>query len=478
MALPTYSTGTVSVAAGGTVVTNTGGMWSGINVKQGDWISINSLPAVLVIEVTDNTHLKIPPWAGAAQSNVPYIIYQNYAGRVVGVAAAEDVGDMLERLRDQAPIYNVPTGETEPDPSYGTDGQWAYQVATLTWWVKNAGVWVLSDAGPGTDPGAGVAFANMAYNGLQVNGAMAVSQEHGLAPINFPAGSVGKYPVDNWIVYKSGVNAFLCGWAYSVFPGYGQELKFTVTTAQPAISSDAILLRQAIEGYRAAPLGWGTAAAEPLTIGFWVKSSVAGSFPIYAQNWLQETNATVGVTITIAAAGVAQWVTATFPAKTSGNFRTDNGVGIYLTMYLAWSGGINIAATVGNTFEITGVIVLSGSEAPSADQSPFTMRPYDQELTLCKRYWQRLGTDIGFPVLAGYQVAGQQIYGNIHCMVPMRANPTATRKGDWSVFNCTQPFIDRASPEGITLSSVVTATGSAYFYPASNTYFSMDARFI
>ena len=148
MALPIYSTGTVSVAVGGTVVTNVGGLWSGINVKQGDFISINGLPAVLITEVTDTTHLQIPPWGGAAQSGVAYVIYQNYVGRVVGVAAAEDVGDMLERLRDQAPIYNVPAGETEPDPSYGSDGQWAYQVETNTWWVKDAGDWVLMDGPP------------------------------------------------------------------------------------------------------------------------------------------------------------------------------------------------------------------------------------------------------------------------------------------------------------------------------------------
>src|SRR6187551_3647714 len=123
MALPIYFTGTVSVAAGGTVVTGAGVMWSGINAKQGDFISINNLAEVLITEVTDATHLKIAPWQGPAQSGAAYAIYQNYVGRVVGVAAAEDVGVMLEKLKDQGPLYNVPAGETEPDPSYGSDGQ-------------------------------------------------------------------------------------------------------------------------------------------------------------------------------------------------------------------------------------------------------------------------------------------------------------------------------------------------------------------
>lgn len=146
MSLPTYSTGTVSVTAGGTVVTGVGTIWSGINAKQGDFISINSQPAVLVTEVTDTTHLTIPPWSGANQSAVSYILYQNYVGRVVGVAAAEDVADMLERLRGLGPIFAVPAGETAPDPSYGTDGQYAYQQESNTWWLKSSGVWVVSSA--------------------------------------------------------------------------------------------------------------------------------------------------------------------------------------------------------------------------------------------------------------------------------------------------------------------------------------------
>ena len=144
MALPTYSTGTASVAAGGTVVTGVGGMWSGINVKQGDFISINNVATVLITEVTDATHLKIAPWPGAAQSGEPYVIYQNYVGRVVGVAAAEDVGDMLEMLHVDGLPFIVGVDETVPDPSYGDDGQMAFKPTTGQWWTKTGGAWVSS----------------------------------------------------------------------------------------------------------------------------------------------------------------------------------------------------------------------------------------------------------------------------------------------------------------------------------------------
>ena len=146
MALPIYSTGSVSVAAGGTVVTGTGGLWSGINVKQGDFININNVATVLITEVTDATHLKIPPWPGAAQSGVAYTIYQNYVGRVVGVAAAEDVGTMLEKLHTTGLPFLVEPDQTAPDPSYGDEGQMAYQATTQTWWVKSGGFWVETTA--------------------------------------------------------------------------------------------------------------------------------------------------------------------------------------------------------------------------------------------------------------------------------------------------------------------------------------------
>jgi hypothetical protein len=144
MALPQYSTGTVAVAAGGTVVTSLGGMWSGINVKQGDFISIAGLAEVLITEVTDATHLKIAPWQGPAQTSAPYVIYQNYVGRVVGVAAAEDVGVMLEKLHVDGLPFIVGPEEVVPDPSYGDDGQMAFQPTTGTWWTKIGGVWVPS----------------------------------------------------------------------------------------------------------------------------------------------------------------------------------------------------------------------------------------------------------------------------------------------------------------------------------------------
>ena len=186
MTLPVYSTGTVSVSNLGTVVTGAGGMWSGINAREGDIFTRQDGTAIIT-EVTDANHLVITPWPGATVSGGSYSIQQNYVGRVVGVAAAEDVGVMLEKLHTDGLPFIVGTDETVPDPSYGDDGQFAFQPTTGKWWVKQGGVWVpssgLTALGYGGTSATSLAIGTgskvfttqtgLAYNGARVRAASA-----------------------------------------------------------------------------------------------------------------------------------------------------------------------------------------------------------------------------------------------------------------------------------------------------------------
>ncbi len=143
MTLPTYSTGTVSVVAAGTVVTGLGGpIWSGTNVKEGDWISIDGADAVLILSVTDMTHLVIPPWSGANKISVPYIVYNNFSARDDGTAIARDVSTLVAALNKEGFIWFVGPDETVPDPSRGDESQYAEQPSTGKRWIKTGGLWV------------------------------------------------------------------------------------------------------------------------------------------------------------------------------------------------------------------------------------------------------------------------------------------------------------------------------------------------
>ena len=158
MTLPIYFTGTVSVTHLGTTVTGAGVMWSGINAREGDYF-VRADGTAVITEVTDTATLQITPWPGATVAGGPYAIQQNYVGRVVGVAAAEDVGVMLEKLHTDGLPFIVGPTETVPDPSYGDEGQIAFKPDTGEWWVKSGGVWVSSSGigGGGSTVRVGIA---------------------------------------------------------------------------------------------------------------------------------------------------------------------------------------------------------------------------------------------------------------------------------------------------------------------------------
>ncbi|WP_315774853.1 MULTISPECIES: hypothetical protein [unclassified Bradyrhizobium] len=156
MAFPSYSTGTVAVANGATVIDGTGTIWSGVNVRAGDDIVIAG-HTVIVEDVTDETHLVIDAWPyTTVTAGTAYKIVQRSPLRFAGGQAMADVSALVAILNGMGTIYAV-TGEA-PDPSIGEDGQYALKTNTGLWklWLKVAGVWVAqgNPAGTSTNRGA------------------------------------------------------------------------------------------------------------------------------------------------------------------------------------------------------------------------------------------------------------------------------------------------------------------------------------
>ena len=320
-------------------------------------------------------------------------------------------------------------------------------------------------------------FDALAYTGMQFNGSMDVDQPNAGASIVVPTGTVlHQNFMDGWWTLKTGTNAFSVQQATSVFPGYSKELKMTVTTAQSTIGTDVADIRHTIEGYRISRLGWGTAAAQPLTVGFWVKSSVAGSLFVFAMNSAQDTFPSA--TTTIASSGVLQFVTAIIsPPAIGTTWLVDNGVGIILSIRVAGSGSINIFSTVGNTFEITGFIVLPGIEAPSAARSPLIMRPFDQELLTCQRYWYAtnslsptgVGSPAGVGSVGGVSTASNSVTMSVKWGNAMRANPSVTH---WNNGVANQVRDSGGAVGNIgTCTFYVTRNGCSFMVPSTGTPF-------
>ena len=248
-------------------------------------------------------------------------------------------------------------------------------------------------------------FDALAYNGMQINGGMQVSQEKGTTAITgVLANSV--YAVDGWRVSNGGTNVLSAQQVTDAPPGYSNSLKLSVTTASASLAvGDYATLQHQIEGYRASRLAWGTTNAQPLTIGIWVKANRAGTYSGTVINGAANRSYMFSFVITTSLAW--QFITTTIPGDTAGAWTSDNTTGLYVIITLAagttyisppgvWTAGFflgvagttnGVAATT-DTFQITGVVVVPGIEAPSAARAPFIMRPYDQELLTCQRHFE------------------------------------------------------------------------------------------
>lgn len=139
-ALVSYSTGTVSVAAGGTTVTGVGPIWNDGSAKPGDIFQIGNFQSV-ISDVTDATHLVIPPWGGGAQAGVAYKIWQVSPQRFAGAEAMATVNRLVIALNAREIPVVVSADETVPDPSLGEEDQTAIQPLTGKVWVMSGGVW-------------------------------------------------------------------------------------------------------------------------------------------------------------------------------------------------------------------------------------------------------------------------------------------------------------------------------------------------
>jgi hypothetical protein len=323
---------------------------------------------------------------------------------------------------------------------------------------------------------AAAPFDAMAYSGMQINGSMEVSQELGTAGSGVTNATT--HIVDGWAVSSVGGQTLSCVQT-NVTPspplGYVNLLRASVPTANaaPAAGHYAIFLHR-IEGYRVARLAWGTANAQPITIGFWVHASRTGLYSGSVANNLS--NRSYVFTFTINAVSAWEFKTITIPGDTTGTWEKYNIVGMRINLAMmagstfrtaagVWTSGnffgatdmVNGVAATSDVMSVTGLVVLPGVEAPPAARAPFIMRPYDQELMLCKRYYSKRVCD-----MMGYSSTGGTVGAWFSFPVPMRVAPTVLVNGG-SVVNVGAASVDRPNIDGCRVWYTVPGTGSSYY---------------
>ena len=298
-------------------------------------------------------------------------------------------------------------------------------------------------------------FDAMAYSGLQINGGMEVSQERGTAGTN----TNGTYICDGWKLSFGTTMGISGNIALAQWPGWASMLYLVAATAQPSLGvGEYTAIQHYIEGWRIARLAWGSGGAQPITIGFWTMHHRPGLYSGSVRNGIA--NRSYVFTYTQTAADALQYNVITIPGNVTGTWAINNTAGINLTFtmaagstftapsantwvagsYFAASGQVNAVATTSDAFRITGVIVLPGNEAPLAQRSPFVMRPFDQELLLCKRQLRIIA-----PEGAGVAYAATGGFFNVR-HDGMRATPTVSATAAIQVTNVVNANYTQSSP--------------------------------
>jgi hypothetical protein len=257
-------------------------------------------------------------------------------------------------------------------------------------------------------------FISAGRKNLIINGATYINQRNGTSSYVVPNATGGSYGgPDRWAVNEAtgatiSVNVDGDPTSNNALGSdvreFSKAFQFAVTSDNSSLSSNENLhFFQNIEGYNTAHLGWGTEKAKPVTLSFWVRSNVPGTYCVGLEN--NAVNKTCIREYTVDPGFKWQKVALTFPGPTDGTWERTNSIGIRVRFCLAsgtqfddgidgqWVSSdelttgnqVNFVSSTSNRYFITGVQIEVGKNA-----TEFEHRFYNDELALCQRYYQKI----------------------------------------------------------------------------------------
>jgi len=233
-----------------------------------------------------------------------------------------------------------------------------------------------------------------------INGDMRIDQRNAGASVTPTVDNI--YTLDRWTARNfGGSGRFSVQQSTASVPaGFSHAAVLTVTTAD-ATNTSTYTLCQRIEGFNTSDLGLGSTTANNISISFWVRSSITGTYCVSVRN--DDADRSYVSQYTISAANTWEYKSITLPTVATGTWGVTNGSGLLVDFTLgsnsgrettagAWQSGNFIStsnqtewiATNGATFYITGVQLEAGSVA-----TPFERRSFGDELLKCQRYYSK-----------------------------------------------------------------------------------------
>ena len=314
--------------------------------------------------------------------------------------------------------------------------------------------------------------AGFGFKNRIINGAMVIDQRNAGGSV----AGVQSYTLDRWqyVASQSGkITIQQNGGSVTPPAGFKNYIGLTVANSYSTTASDYFYLRQSIEGYNIADFNWGTASASPVTVSFWVRGSVTGTYSIGLHSGANYKEYIA--TYTISAANTWEYKTITIAGPTDGTWYSNSASGLELFFNLGigtssptwgtstinewiavdWAPGYTggnqfVSTSNGSTLYITGVQIEKGSTATAFDYIS-----YGHELQLCQRYFQKV---------AGFTCVGSSATSpglSIQYVVPMRTSPTVGQTGVLTIENMGTDDKVQSSTSIAIRSSRINSTGAA-----------------
>ena len=346
-----------------------------------------------------------------------------------------------------------------------------------------------------------VPSTQLSHRNLIINGDFKVWQR---GTSGTTAGNTAYY-TDRFAVTANHSGKFDVAQSTTAPQGFNYSKKLTVNTTKASLSTyDISGIWYKLEGYDAHKLNWGTSNAQDITLSFYVRSSVTGTYSIgirnagtYNKSFVSEyTISTADTwerkTINISGETSGTWATTSsgsieilFSLGTGTGYQSSNLDSWEATSNLSSSNNVNLVATSSATFYITGVQLEVGSVA-----TPFEHRSYGEELYRCQRYYRSYARDVRdnnvLIIAIGYNVNTSLCDFPLLINPPLRTAPSLEYSGtnafsvyDGSGHGSTNIALDHIKSGQVTVrttTSSLNSNVSSMVNLVTNSYIALDAE--
>jgi hypothetical protein len=359
------------------------------------------------------------------------------------VSNEEDVAVFVNNVRQNVSSYTVSGNQlTLGGTISASDECWVLFLGRTVGTKTPAVGSVTNDMLAGSIATSKLANQNIGFRNLIINGDMSIAQR-GTSVSSIT--STGYRTCDRFqpVMNSSGTWTISQSTDVPTAQGFANSFKFDCTTAEA--SPNYLFLKHAMEGQMLQQLKKGTSNAESLTLSFWVKSNLTGTYQVNIRD--EDNSRLIGNTYAISSADTWEKKTITFEGDTTGALDNDNNTSLYLEWWLdsgstyntgsvptSWESAsnadrasgltVNLADNTANEWYITGVQLEVGTSA-----SDFEFLPYDVNLQRCQRYYEEAEM---FSI--GAYIIDHIIHAKHEFKTTKRADPSISFSGTSTVY--------------------------------------------